>query len=392
VANGSYWFSAPANGQLPYLHYAPQAAQRPAVAVPLDQVFTTAPAGTLPSTAPFSLVLGTSPFTYQINVDATSIWTFDMSPIRPEVRAGFDKFLSLLDGAGLKGGRLQQIRGWLAQELPQTFAETLYFRYGFDATQRCVELTPGMRLRLDFQSHQAVDPGSSPLNGFVGAGRAWLDIGMLQGSQGGQVLGFDPFLSQLQGLTVSPSVAGGGGAIDLQSPAYQMPYWRLHYPRSYPSSDGTGFVAAAQNPVLIGAPNRVALEAASTQYLEDGTILSPAVGVWFRGRTIVVPEIPVLIQGGLTYITLGTTLRTLYGGFAPMPWVAGRVTSQFLTRLNSPLFATGNAVQWTPLATYQLVSMTTPQSSAYYTYSDTLDCFDLPLLGGDSISFPASTG
>lgn len=385
----SYFFSVPKSGQQPYLYSAAAANQQPAVSVPLDQVFTTAPTGPLPSEAPFTLAKGTAPFSYQVNVD-NSIWTsFDSSPIRSTVREAFDKFLHALDKAGLKGGRLQLIRAWLAQALPQTFAESLYFRYGFDPVQRCVELSPGMRLRVDFESHQAVDPGSSPLNGFVGAGRCYIEVGQATGAQGGLVLGFDPFLSQLQGLKVAASTAGTGGLIDLQGVANQLPYWRLYYPSSYPSSDGTGFAGAAQNPVLIGAPNRAALDAAGTQYGKDGTILAPAVGVWFRGRAVVVPEIPVLIQTDQTYVTVGSTVRSLLAGLGPVPWLPGRVPSQFMFRPYTVL--SGQNLQWQLFGTsqYQQVQFNSP-SPTYYTYSSTLDAFDLPLLGGDSIGIPAT--
>jgi hypothetical protein len=241
-------------------------------------------------------------------------------------------------------------------------------------------------LRIDFQSHQSVDPSASALNGFVSSGRSWIEVGQLPGSQGGQVLGFDTFLAQLQGFTVSPSTAGAGGQVDLLGAAYQLPYWRLYYPPVYPSSDGTGFAAAAQNPVLIGAPSRAVLEAAGSQYLSDGTISPAAVGVWFRGRATVVPEIPVLLQAELRYVTLGTTLRGLLAGFMPLPWLAGTVRSGLLSRLNTPLAANGPHMRWTPLAPYQQVGL----DSTYYQYSDTLDALDLPLLGGDSVSFPAT--
>lgn len=380
-----YWFSQPNSTKQPYLYPAQAQGKQQNIAIGVDQVFLVPPTGALPTSGPFALVAGSSPFAYQVTA-GSSVWNFDLSPIRPAVRTGFDGFLQAMDAAGLKGGRLHQIRGWLAQALPQTFAESLYFRYGFDTGQRCVELSPGMRLRIDFQSHQAVDPGVSVLNGFVSSGRSWIEVGQLPGSQGGQVLGFDTFLAQLRGFTVSPSTAGTGGPVDLLGAAYQMPYWRLYYPPVYPPSDGTGSAAAAQNPVLIGAPNRALLETAGSQYLSDGTVSLTAVGVWFRGRTTVVPEIPVLLQGELRYVTLGTTLRGLFAGFAPLPWLAGTLKSGFVSRLNTPLNANGPHMSWTPLAPYQPVNL----DSTYYQYSDTLDSFDLPLVGGDSITLAAT--
>lgn len=380
-----YWFSAPDGGNQPYLYVAQNQGTQPPVTIPLDDVFATAPSGSLPAAAPFSLTKPSSgPFAYQIDVDA-SIWTFDASAIRPAVRAGFDAFLQALDAQGLKPGRLNQIRGWLAQALPQTFAESLYFRYGFDPAGRAVELSPGMRLRIDFESHQAVDPGKTPLNGFVGTGRSYVELRQTAGAQGGLVLGFDPFLAQLQGMSVGVS-PGAGGAIDLQGAAFQLPYWRLLYPQSYTSSGGPGYQYAQQNPVLVGAPTRAALEAATTQYGKDGTVPAPAVGVWFRGRAAPVPEFPVLFQGTLNWCTLGTTLRDLVAGFAPAPWITGTVTvpSQFCYRLLTTLG--GSSLAWKVMQPYSLVHL----DATFYNYGPTLDSLDMPLVGGDSIAFPVT--
>jgi hypothetical protein len=383
--SGSYFFSQVAAHQ-PYIYVATTAGGTGStITVPLDDVFVTDPSGNLPAATPFTLTNGTNPFKYQIAVD-TSIWSFDASPIRPTVKSGFDSFLQSLDAAGLKGGRLHQIRGWLAQALPQTFAESLYFRYGLDPAERCVELTPGMRLRVDFQAHQAVDPGNSQLNGFVGLGTSYIEIGTAADAQGNLVLGFDRFLSGLQGLTVGAS-PGAAGAVDLQSPAFQLPYWRLHYPQSFVASSGTGFAGTQQNAVLIGGPTRAALEAATTQYLKDGTVPTPAIGVWFRGRVAPAPEIPVLLQGEWRWWSLGTTLRGLLSGFTPVPWVTGKLTppsnlcSRMLTFLRG-----SQTVDWQLQSPYAVVHF----DSTFYNYGATLDPFDMPLVGGDSIALPVS--
>jgi hypothetical protein len=381
----SYWFSAPVGGNQPYIYASDQQNTQPAISVNLDDVFQATPTGNLPAAPPyFSLAKATTPFAYQINVDP-SVWTFDASPIRAPVRQAFDAFLEALDTQGLKPGRLDLIRGWLAQALPQTFAESLYFRYGFDPAARCVELSPGMRLRIDFQAHQAVDPGSTLLNGFVGSGRSYVEIAQVTGAKGGLVTAFDPFLAQLQGMSAQSS-PGAGGAVDLQGAEFQQPYWRLIYPQGYTSSGGTGYLGTQQNPVLIGAPTRTALEAATTQYGKDGTVPGPAVAVWFRGRAAPVPEIPLLTQGEPSWCTLGTTLRGLLSGFGPQPWIGGTVTvpSQFCTRLFTQLGGTGGkAVIW-KLLTYAAVHL----DSSYYTYGPTLDSLDMPLVGGDSVAFP----
>ena len=388
MAFSAYEFSTPKTGVQPYVHPGPLPSRKPPVAIPLDEVFAAPPTTALPKVGPFSVVRAQPPFDYRVEVEAAAIWEFDGSPIRPAVRSAFDAFLEALDAIGLQGGRLHQIRGWLAQALPQTFAESLYFRYGFDPTRRCVELSPGMRLRIDFQAHQTVDPASTPLNGFVGAGSAYVGIGQAGTASGGLVLAFDPFLSQLQGLSVGAS-PGAGGAIDLAAPALQMPYWRLHYPALYPAAGSTGYDGTQQNPALVGAPTRAALEAASKSYEQDGTVPSPAVGVWFRGRSTPVPEIPFLSGGEPQWCALGTTLRGLVAGFAPAPWIAGTMSppTQFCFRLLTPLVESGGGIGWTLLGPRVEVAL----NSAPYRYGPTLDPLDLPIVGGDSIYFP-STG
>ena len=80
-----------------------------------------------------------------------------------------------LEGTRLRVGATEVLRSLLAPRIPATFAESLFFGTGFvaqDNPPRCyVDLSPGMRLRIDFQARQFVPanfPG--PLSGFVGAG------------------------------------------------------------------------------------------------------------------------------------------------------------------------------------------------------------------------------
>lgn len=392
MASSGYTFSTPASGQQPYAYYYGGGSQPPFdVIVPLDAAFTATPSGRLP--APFVLEAGSSPFPYQLRAPRDSaVWDFSgTDPLRPAVRSAFDQLLDALELLPLKPGRLQAIRNWLAQLLPQTFAETLYLRHGFDPAGRTVDLTPGMRLRVDFEAHQAVDPGQSPLNGFVGSGAATIEVAPLLAAGGQPASGFDPFLSQLQGLLVPPPHGGAAGAIDLQGAAYQLPWWRLVYPRSFSSGDTTGDASARQNVALLGAPTHALLTAATSALQQDRALPAQAVLTWFRGRAAVVPEIPIVLQGVLRHVPLGTTVRGLLSGFGAMPWIAdANVTlpSQFFTRMLTTLDSS-NQIIWSPIA-YANVNI---QKVGFQTYGPTCDSLDLPLLGGDALSIPvASSG
>jgi hypothetical protein len=354
------------------------------VTIGLDQVFASPPTTLPPAAGPFSIAVGKSPYAFTIAADAT-IWEFDSAKFdshglfRTAVREGFDQLLAALDGLGtLLPGRLQAIRGWIAQAIPQTFAESLYFRHGFDPVERCVELSAGMRLRVDCQAHQAVDPEGDLRNGFVGGGSARIELREASAAGGGPALGFDPFLSRLVGLSVTPSGGGAAGAIDLQGVANQMPYWRLLYPPTLPESAGTGATGIEQNPVLVGAPTRAVLEAATGAYVAGTALPGEAVAAWFRGRATVVPEIPVLLQGQRTHVSLGTSARDLLAGFLPLPRSASNpVSTQVCVR---PCNGWGSP--WAPLAWAEVPLGSKPP------WSPTLDSFDLPLLGGDSLWVP----
>jgi hypothetical protein len=374
-------FSTLASGQQPYVYYATGTkAPKPDVVVNLDNVFSVAPTGLPVIHGPFTLAAGGTQNTYTITASGSSIWDFSAGAFDPDgrfrtaVRAGFDALLADLDGRKLLPGRLNAIRGWIAQAIPQTFAESLYFRHGFSPAQRCVELTPGMRLRVDFESHQAVDPGSDVRNGFVGGGTSYIEIAELSG-QSGAVLGFDPFISRLAGLSVTASSGGSAGAIDLQGAANQLPWWRLFYPPTFPSSDGTGETGTAQNVVLIGAPNRTDLETATTNYVAGNALPTDAVAVWFRGRTTVVPEVPVFLQGNRTGVAVGTSARDVLSGLAPIPRsTATQVAAHTCMRPFNGLGSTWVAISYADI----------PLGSQP-PWSPTIDTFDLPLLGGDSL-------
>jgi hypothetical protein len=375
VANGVPYVYAGANTQ---------AVGKP-VTVGLDNVFTGTPA--LPATVgvfsvqkgpggpylPFQIVAAGGP--------NSGIW--DFSPSRT-VRADFDNLLLKLESLGLKSGRLPLIRGWLAQALPQTFAETLYLRHGFDPVNRYVDITSGMRLRIDFEAHQAVDPASNPLNGFVGAGSTPADVVQLPSAQYGVVTAIDPFLSSLQGFAVPAPQGGAGGVADLRSVA-AAPYWRLLYPPSFTSSDDTGAVGTQENVVLVGAASWSDLVAATTSYLTNRTVPPPS--MFLRGRATVVPQIPVFLPGDLQFVTLGTTIRHLLSRLGPVPWLSGGAVSLIssvasYSRTWTPLTTSAGSPAWTVGST-AAVNFTGLGGGGYGAYADTLDSFDLPVLAGD---------
>lgn len=405
-----YNFSAPSGGQQPYVYYVPSGFSWSApfdVTLFIDNVFAVAPSGPI-SSGPFTLQPTVQSdnqpgLPYKVVVPGTSsAWSFDGSPIRQGVQDAFVKFLVALEnnnnstqlGHKLKPGRLQLVRQYLAQVLPQTFAETLWFRYGLDPGNRCIDLLPGMRLRIEFQAHQALDPQQDPLNGFVGSGQMLVDVATTLTGGGSVNVALGTFLPRLQGMVVAANTGGAGGTIDFQGQAFAYPYYRLLYPQNYPSSDGTGFVGIQQNPTVLAAASYADLVAATSSYLSKGTVTGQATAAFFRGRAAVVPEIPVFVQGVVRHVTVGTTIRQLLSGLAAVPYMdTGKVSlpSQFYTRQHTALLGQQSPPQWAfqpgQSATSPFVNLQS-QPGGYACYGYAPDSFDLPVLGGDSLSIP----
>ena len=385
----AYLFGAASGVPYVYAGANTQAVGQP-VTIGLDNVFTGTPA--LPvSVGVFTVQKGSAgpylPFQIVAAGGANSgVWNFSASRT---VRADFDNLLLQLEALGLKTGRLPLIRGWLAQALPQTFAETLYFRHGFDPVNRFVDLAPGLRLRIAFEAHQSVDPAASALNGFVGAGSTVADVVQAPNAQYGVVTALDPFLTALQGFSVPAAQGGAGGVADLRSVA-QAPYWRLLYPQTFTSSDDVGAVGTQENVVLVGAASWKGLVAATTSYLTNRTVPPPS--LFFRGRATVVPLVPVYVQGERQFLPVGATVRNLLSGIGPVPWLSGGTVS-FTTgssygRAWTPLTG-GNPPTWT-IGNWATVNFAGAGGGSYGVYADNLDSFDLPVLGGDTLSLPAA--
>jgi hypothetical protein len=397
-----YCFSDPVSGQQPYVFYVRQSVGRAPfdITIFVTDIFSTAPAHpitsgplTLEQTAKSDSQPG---LPYKITVPAASAaWSFDDAPIRQAVHDSFIAFLVAIENNDrthgvhvIKPGRLRFVQQYLSQVLPQTFSESLFFRYGLDPANRCIDLLPAMRLRLAFQAHQALDPQQNSLNGFVGAGEVIVDVATRLSGTGALNVAFGAFLSQFQTIAVAANSGGAGGSIDLQGQAFAYSYYRLLYPQVYPSSDSIGFSGVQQNPTLLAAASYADLTAATASYVSEGTVSGQAVATFFRGRAVAIPEIPIFLQGVVNHVPVGTTIRQLLSGFFPVPYMDGgnvNLPSQFYTRQITSL----DGAQAPPTWSISSQSATAVNlKTGYACYGLAPDSFDLPVLGGDSLSIP----
>jgi hypothetical protein len=395
-----YFFPASTASQYAYVFRGDIRAPGPSDLVVYLPMLFSAPPTTI-SVAPFVLQLASSPvnaslpYTLTVAQNASiNVWAFSANGIRAALRTAYLAFLQQVEAPanGLLPGAMAVLQQAIAQALPLTFAETLYYACGFDAVAGYVNLQPGMRLRVDFESRQLVSPDPQGLlSGFVGVGTSYYTIDRLANGVTVPAL-FDPFLGSMTLPVVAANTGGGAGVIDLQGSRFQQPYVRLFYPPTFPSSDGGGASGVSQNVVIVGAPSIAKLEEATAAYLRNRDF-SGVTGIfwtYFRGRATFIPEVACFVRGAATYVSLGSTVRNLAERFSPLPFrqaatIAGFAYRRSIDRIvDAPLqvatiypYARDNAVNFA----YR------PASS--YQYSGGLDCFDLPVLPGDSLDVGA---
>jgi len=398
-----YFFSTPVTGQQPYIAFNSGSALPPqsyAITVALPNLFASPPSN-LPQTTTLSLTAGSGALAYNLSVATNGpAWTFDNTSIRASVSSDVVSFLKQVEAAGALNGAIPLLQQVIAQYLPLTFGESLYYRYGYNPTLGYIDLQPGMRLRLDFETYQQPNTkGSALINGFVGVGSSYIQVVEKIGSNGSLVTSFSPLMSMLTSMSVTPNLGGGGGAVDLfgiySQPAIPSAYFRLFYPKTLSSADSSGSAVISNNIAIVGASSFSAMDAATTQYFKNYTFPSNVTATFFRGRVMITPEIPVSLNGsGPTWVEVGTTLRQVLRGYTYVPRLGAGMSLP--SAPNSPL---QRWLQGFPSAGWSYLSTQNSQgkfnfglsssgsSNGYTLYASNVDSFDVPLHGGDNITF-----
>lgn len=356
----------------------------------------------------------------QITVLANNAWMCGQSA-RQSLMSNFTSFITQIEaqfelGATpfLISGATSIIAGQIAEIMPAPLVETLFYRYGFNSglaagSNTSVNLTPGMRLRVEFEATQFVSPGS-PFNSYISNGQLYYYVSSIPGANNQRFLAFDPFLGQIAGPKIQQTGSApfpASGIIDLESAGMARRYYQLVYPQNMIAGNLPGDSSAAKNITLTGANTLADLSA--------GT--GSAVSSVFRGRTIVVPEIPVWLalagqqafaynvrgsgvaQGG-QYNINGTASMTQTGSTTQTMMIyvpLGTTVANILERFTAwkPIYLQQGVISLSRLLTAP-GSQTGNQSVGYqgvqflYSIPNTLvgnlQSFDLPLVSGDLVT------
>ena len=278
------------------------------IVVYLPNIFTTFVSSGLPVDPPFIFSLASAPYSYKLTMPANSaVWNFTANSIRSEIFDAYQALMSKLVQLNVTPLGWRMVQDAISRAMPQTFAETLYYGYGFVPGEGYIDLKPGMLLRADFESYQYLGPDqpvSAFLNGFVSCSSAVYDVGSYVTSGDKWLTGFDAFLSlvtQVGSTVQTPQSAGstssgGGGIVDLYYSQFRQSYVRLVYPPQI-LKDTEAKAQTAFNVAVLASNDYPTLETA-TQNLRKS--LQPPEGVaatYLRGRTMISACIRVWLDG-----------------------------------------------------------------------------------------------
>jgi hypothetical protein len=335
----------------------------------------------------------------QITVQPGNVWSTDPQA-RAQLRKSFDAFRVKLEDLEinqqcLRPGGAYTVAQTLAESLPLSISETLYYRYGFDATNGYIDLNPGMRLRIESAANQMMSvlaPVSS-LNGFVPSSVAYYGISRLADSTGNLRLAFDAFLGTNRPPAISSITGIAGSIIDLQKAGSARRYYRLIYPAQLAPPDRPDNAGFYDNVTLIGADLLSDLNVATDPALRakicgtssDGK--APVLCSYFRGRSIVVPEIRVYMSTPQAvqplFVPVGTTARNLfdYLGNSNFPLVTQDSGSGFPV-FNYRRSYSSKASQLVQVQ-FNLIDQSTLPQGVYFAGKN---IYDLPVAKGDSLN------
>ena len=244
-------------------------------------------------------------FIAEVTVKGDIVWKTDKNArllVKTSLAVFYEQLENLeLNGKFLVSGGAFAVIQRVADALPLTYKETLSLRYGLSPEDRYVDLQAGMRLKIEFSANQFVAPGSE-LNGYVGTGVNYYEVCRSTDLYGNQRLTFNAFLAGISSTNIAQNNSNGtitaSNNLDLQSTGTSRRYWRLFYPSQIPAST-TANTGITQNVTLIGADSLSDLNKATNSYITSGQTIEtsiPIIYIFFRGRTVVTPEILININ------------------------------------------------------------------------------------------------
>ncbi|WP_350334298.1 hypothetical protein [Coralliovum pocilloporae] len=369
----------------------------------LPKPFTGSANPTVSSTSANAFKLSPSPsgsaLPYKLTIGTDAWTTLGSNGVRTSLRTSYIGFLNDVEDTGVFPWAIALLRQMIAEAMPQTFEEVLYYRYGLwhDNSLRVADLTPGTRLQVSNAVYQSPVGGTNEKNGYVATGTEIMDLASAIPQSGASTLAAGPNRSLSVDTFLSLMYPGSGtgtdktpvaaGAIDFFDGQNRQAYYRLFYPADFLSSGSTGSNSAESNVALAGAATWKKLDTITQAYATSGTFpnSNDYFLTYFRGRSAITPLINIAIQSEQRWVPLGTTVRQLLSAQGLAPYFGGNGGDQIaMTRASANLFAYPDIAPSLSLDPINLTNSDLGNLTPLYWP------LDMPVVGGDQISLKGS--
>ncbi len=231
-----------------------------------------------------------------------------------------DDYKALLLHYQQENDTISRLKQALREYLPMQKEDFLFYQYGFASGDGYTDITEGMQLLTEYTLYQNIpdadnkvsgtESAFADLSGFAGTGVVFYQVVGRDGK-----LKVEPFAGSMDFLVEPPTpmtgdnkLCGGAGVADLLYTGFARSYMRLVYPAVFARRNSVGNLDYSRNICLITADSLKLLEDATVNLRRGALSLSDVSYHYFRGRSVIVPRIGILINGKLEWVSLGTTL------------------------------------------------------------------------------------
>lgn len=211
---------------------------------------------------------------------------------------------------------LSSIRKAVLTKMPMNAEDAPFFCYDYAPWDGYTGIREGMCLQTEYAVYQNVPEEEDDsqfakgLSGFAGSGMARYLVVKKNGN-----LTVDPFAGSMSFEVSAPAtmmgdnkLQGGAGILDMLFKNFSNPLVRLVYPTTFSERTGTGNLVYADNICLITAPQTKYLLDATANMRRRKTYVANACYHYFRGRSVIIPQIRIEVNGTKEWVSLGTRL------------------------------------------------------------------------------------
>lgn len=313
---------------------------------------------------------------------------------RQNLATAFADLLSQLeameDNSQLRRGTARYVTQRIVDALPLQLSEALLYRYGFNASSGYVDLMPGMRLRIEYGSFQAVGPGQ-PLNSYTGSGVGYYDVSTFLKQANTNLVdtvAFNSFLAANRAPFIAPTTSGASSIIDVQSQHGPRRYYRLFYPKTLISPTYGGDPGMAENVTLVGADTWALIQSVTEDY-ENGKRIFTGANVdalYFNGRALLIPELLMFVNSVPTWVAIGTTVRNVIESMGHFSFATA--VAEYKAFSMARQYYQMNDQAPASETNYLKVNFI-PLTNVYEYFGP--DVYELPVIAGDSIKRTVAT-